>query len=73
MKNSENCLHSLRTGLQKIRLGENTNSVKLTKEQVLEIRELYSNGMRQVKLAKMYNITQAGISLIIKRINWSHI
>ena len=50
---------------------------KLTKEEVLEIRQLYSqrkyNKTNQTKLAEMYGMTQTQISYIINKKTWKHI
>ena len=64
---------------------ENTNHAismrlytsKLTKEQVLEIRQLYSqrkhNKTNQYKLAEMFDTTQPQISDIVNKKYWKHI
>lgn len=54
------------------RRGETSNFAKLTSEQVLEIREL-AGTMPQHKIADIYNISQVGVSDIVRRKNWKHI
>lgn len=51
--------------------GENHPSVKLTHEQVREIRELYSKFDWSTRsLAKQYNVTQANVWYIVKNKTW---
>ena len=49
--------------------GERAGS-KLTTAQVLEIRELISEGMAQRPIAKRYGVTQKAVSLINTKENW---
>lgn len=71
---SDNQLHAIRTGLQVIKKGNDCSYSKLTEEQVLQIRELYSSGSYlQRELGVMYNVKQITISNIITRRNWKHI
>lgn len=51
----------------------NTNSAKLTKDQVLKIRQRYDNGERSSVLAKEYNVSQVTISRIGLRQTWKNI
>lgn len=69
--NSHNIKHAIKMGLIKSYRGMNARNRKLTKEQVLEIRELkglYS----QRELGKMYNVDHTTIGLIHRRVKWSH-
>jgi len=44
---------------------------KLSEEQVLEIRELYRDGiMSQSEIAKKYGVSQCRVSLIVNRKSW---
>lgn len=55
-------------------VGELNGNNKLTKEQILEIRELYTTGKYlQRELAKMFYVHQVHISEIITRKQWKHI
>lgn len=45
---------------------------KLTKEDVIKIRELHSKGVTQVELGEMYNTTQTNVSQIILGNTWKH-
>jgi hypothetical protein len=57
--------------------GERVGTSKLTPEQVLEIRSLYTNkhenGLTQHKLASMFGVSHSLVSLIINRKSWTHI
>lgn len=50
--------------------GPNNCRTKLNAAQVEEIRRLYSEGHKQVHLAKQYGVTQANISFIVLRKGW---
>jgi len=55
-------------------IGEKNNHAKLTKSSVLTIRDMYASGKyHQKDLAKLYHVSQALISAIITRRNWTHI
>lgn len=62
--------HADDTGLRNVR-GESCHLSKLTKEQVIEIRETY-NGDRKW-FAQKYNVYRSVINKIIKRQIWRHI
>jgi len=65
--------HSSRTKPECVPRGESASNVKLTAADVLEIRRLYANGMSQSRLASLFGVTQAAISLIVLRRNWKHL
>lgn len=53
---------------------EYRNQTKLTREQVLEIRELYESGkMTKRELSKKFNTVFWNVSIILKRRTWTHI
>lgn len=64
-------------GLRHARMGESHPFSKLTEEDVLYIREQWTNrrttGKNQNRLAKEKNVSRQAISLIIHRTNWKHI
>ena len=62
---SENANHAIRTGLRRIRQGEETSGAKLSTNKVANIRHLHASGFTQVALAKMYGVTQSNISRIV--------
>lgn len=53
--------------------GEDSPHVKLTDEKVRQIRLLGEQGVRQIEIAKRFGVTQASISLILKRKQWNHV
>lgn len=54
--------------------GEQCHNSIFTKDQVLEIRRLYSaGGIYQKELAEMFGTDQGNISAITRRITWKHI
>ena len=71
----ENVQHAYKIGLRDSQhlIGENSRQSHLTKQDVLDIREKYSNGTKQYVLAREYGVTSTAILKIRKRVNWSHI
>lgn len=65
----QNALHSTRV-LGKNR-GESNSQTKLTKEQVLEIKELLETGSTQTELGALFDITNHAIYRIQHGFNWS--
>ena len=60
----------------KFRYGEDNNKSKLTKEQVLEIREKYEKNKMfgyKAELGREYNVGITNICDILKRKSWKHI
>lgn len=53
--------------------GEEHHNSKLKNNDVIRIRGLHSNGMAIRKISKMYNMTFENISMIVRRISWTHI
>lgn len=52
--------------------GRIPSNIKLTKEQVLDIREKYNNkNLNQYEIAKIYNIGQPQVSRIINKKHWT--
>lgn len=61
-------------GRSKPRRGERHLSAKLTEEQVINIRQLYSTGEWPLrKLSYRYGLTRQSIWHIVKRLTWTHI
>lgn len=54
-------------------LGERHPSAKLTVSDVLEIRALAKQGMRQREIGLKYGVNQNCISRIVSRARWKHI
>lgn len=53
--------------------GEKHGSAKLTGDQVVAIRDAYKTGIRQQRLADIFNIHQAHVSDIVNYKRWGHI
>lgn len=75
---SQNCKHSYDTGLKRhiARKGEASHFAKMTADQVLEIRMLYSYGTVDntfSEIARRYNVYPSTIRAIVTRQSWSHI
>jgi hypothetical protein len=70
---SHNQKHAIEIGLRND-MGEKNKNSKLTEQQVLEIRELYSSGnYYQTELSRKFNVSQRLICKIINRKTWTHI
>lgn len=70
---SENQRHMVAAGLMSIRKGSACPSSILNEEQVLEIREKLSAGIRNIVLEKEYGVSSTTISQIKNRKKWKHI
>jgi hypothetical protein len=53
--------------------GEAHINAKLTKEKVIEIRNLVAQGVSYVELAGVYKVTRKTIESAYKRITWKHV
>jgi hypothetical protein len=54
-------------------IGEINGNSKLTQEQVIQIRELYSKGYYQANIGKLFSVSHTQVSRIINRKTWAHI
>ena len=73
---SENIKHAYENGkinLPKGRLGESATNVKLSKNDVISIREIYKQTKAVTRIAKLFNISKTQVQRIVKRKSWSHI
>lgn len=68
VNNQENRDHAVNMRL--IIYGEKCPQAKLTKNQVLEIIELYKNGMKQKNIANKFSVVQQTISKIVRKEAW---
>jgi len=58
----------------KLNAGEAHSASKLTNEQVLEIREMYSAGRcTQMDLAQMFGVSRSLVGFVVNRKTWKHI
>jgi len=70
---SENEKHSYKVGL-KSHLGEKNTQSKLTKEEVLQIKNFWeTKNFLQKELGEMFGVCQQTISLIVINKNWKHL
>lgn len=53
--------------------GERNPRHKLTESQVIEIRKLYTKGLTQSEIGRMFNISQNQVSEIILRNHWKNV
>jgi hypothetical protein len=70
---SENSLDSVKHGTARLMPGEGHPSVKLTEDEVIEIRRLYSNGMKPTPIANQFGVSVPLICNIVARRKWKHI
>lgn len=71
---SENSKNAYKIKLRKPTHGEINGQSKLTKKQVLEIRNMYQkNKITYEKIAKLYNISFQHVGDIINKRRWRHI
>lgn len=69
----ENSQHAFKTGLSKGRPGLLHHNVKLTEDQVLEIRKLVKQNIPRKTIAKLYNIHKNHIYRLIVKTRWKHL
>lgn len=71
---SENDIHAFNNGLRKSVKGEKCGASKLTKKEVLEIKDKYiPRKVTYKKLAEQYNINKSQIERIVNGKNWKHV
>lgn len=72
---SHNMYHAHSTGLIKIigKKGEANNSSKLLDWQVLEIRNLRSQGLTNKNIAVKFNVSESLVSVITRGESWRHL
>ena len=55
------------------RRGENHPRAKLTTEQVIQIRDLYSKGFSTAVISRNFKVSKWNIEEIVKKKTWTHI
>ena len=72
---SENGLHAYKIGLNhnNTKLGEDHPSSKLNNQIVLDIRNRFKNGERQIDIARSYNLNRTAIYQIVRNKSWRHL
>ncbi|OPZ22220.1 MAG: NUMOD4 motif protein [bacterium ADurb.BinA186] len=66
----QNVLHAITTGLRKPIFGSSRAGLK--EEDALTIREMYRKGESQSRIAKIFKISQSGVSSIIRKRSWKN-
>jgi len=69
IKNNHNDKHKHGTVIY----GERNGRVKLTENQIIEIRKLATQGYSTIELGEMFSVTHQNINRIIKYLTWKHI
>lgn len=69
---SENMIHALENNLTSAK-GETHYRARLTELEVKEIREKYSKGSKQIRLAEEYGVSDKTIHKIVKNKGWKSI
>ena len=69
----DNSRDMVKKGRHVSHLGENNQCSRLTENQVIEIRRLCSEGVKQIEIGKMFGIDQCHVSDIKLRKLWKHI
>ncbi len=69
----ENRLHAATQNRLPRLSGENNGNAKYTARLINIIRSRHKNGMTQTDIAKMFNIPQPTVSVIVRKIQWRNI
>jgi len=69
----ENTIHAWKHGLSNKQLGIKCSASKLKDKDIRKIRELYSQGTSQNKIAEILNVHQTNIHYILIGKTWSHV
>lgn len=70
---SENTTHAVATGLLMPAKGRDTKNGRFEDEDIKRIKELYSQGLSQYKIAEMYNVTRGTIQQILNGHTYSYV
>lgn len=68
---SENTKHAIRTGLAKVRKGEDVSTAKVTKDQVLQIYDLFSLGYNNDYIGEKFGLHPRYVSLLRHGKRWT--
>lgn len=66
---SENMKHASKSGL----FEKKEKRTRLKVESVIKIRKMYKEGVSQISLSKMFDVTSNNINHIVNRKSWQHI
>ena len=65
--------HGAHTHPESVARGEDHGFAKLSDESVKTIRSLSDSGISNAELAREYGVSQATISLVVRRLRWTHV
>lgn len=65
--------HGLRLHPERAARGERNGWSRFTENQIMEIRQMYSSGIKQTIIANLFGTRQGTISNIVLRRSWRHI
>lgn len=51
----------------------NRSSVKITEQQVIQIKNLFEEGQTQINIAKLFNVKRSVIHKIVRNKTWKHL
>lgn len=71
--NSENQLHSYNVLGHKAVRGENNGASKLQGKDISIIRQLYSTGVSQCQIGRLFGVCQEAIRKIVYKETWAHV
>lgn len=71
--NSGNIKAAIASGLINTALGESQGNSIFKNEDILKIRELYTQGVKQAEIARIMNVKKGRINEIVHRKTWKHI
>lgn len=71
--NADNVADKMAKGRYSCGKGESHYGAKLTEAQVLEIRDLFAQGIARAEIGQRFGITQSHVSGIVLRKSWKHI
>lgn len=69
----ENIVHAVKTGLNRGVRGEQQGQSKLTEDSIIKIKEMLSDGITQIEIAKKFGVHQMTISKINTGRLWRHV
>lgn len=69
----ENQRHALKTGLRKIRVGEEASSAQHTEDEISKVCELLEQGLRNCDIEKRTGVSRSKIKDIRSGRSWTHI
>jgi hypothetical protein len=70
---SQNCRHAIDESLYQSARGETAGNVKLTEENVREIRRLAVIGLMHKEIAELFGVGRKNITKIVNRQRWKHV